>query len=147
MSKLKLFDAKKEYTTSILVVEDDEDDFEIVISSFRKSQLENPIVWLQSGEFLIDYLLCQNQFEKDGHPNPLLIFLDINMPKINAEETLEKLKSHHIDLANLRIVLLTNAEKEWVQTTSMKNFPYMQKPLTFEKLYDYVINNSLYLFD
>lgn len=145
MPKLTLFDPQKDYSDKVLIVDDDEDDFEITLYNFRESKFENEILWLSSGQRMIDYLLRQNDFEKTGHENPVLIFLDVNMPEMNAEETLELLEKS-MDISQLRIVLLTNADREWLQNTKLEQLPYIQKPLSFDKMYEYVMQHKYFLF-
>ena len=146
MPKLTLFSPEKEYSQTVLIVEDDEIDYELALRSFQDSKFANDVIWLDSGEKLVDYLLSRNDYAELGHSNPVLIFLDINMPRLNGKETLEKLEKYR-DISDLRIVLLTNSDKEQVDSMGLAKMPFIQKPLTFEKMYDYIINWRHFLFE
>ena len=145
MPKLTLFDSRKKYSAKVVIVEDDEADYELALRSFRNAKFENEIIWLDSGNRFIDYILCQGEFENTGHSNPVLVFLDVNMPGLNGKETLDKLSLSH-DISDLRVVVLTNADKEHLESINLNQFPYIQKPLDFDKMYEYVMNSKHFLF-
>lgn len=137
MPKLILSGSEKDYSPTVLLVDDDDDEFELACFSFTASNFENKILWLKSGQELIDYLLQKNEFAETGHKNPILILLDLNMPVLNGKETIEKLKEVR-DISKLNIVLLSNADKEYIKSLGLENLHYIQKPLNFEKLKEYV---------
>lgn len=145
MPKLTLFDPKKDYSTTVLIVDDEKEEFEATYCSFKASFLENNVLWLESGEALIDYLLMRGKYTESGHKNPVLIFLDCNMPSLNGQQTLEKLKELR-DISDLRIVLLTAVHEETIKATGLGHMPYIKKPLDFEKMYEYVMSNRHFLF-
>ena len=69
----------------VLLVEDSSDDALLMRLAFQKAGLQNPVVHAQDGEGAIEYLkgCLQNQ-----QPLPILVLLDIKMPKVDGFETL-----------------------------------------------------------
>lgn len=146
MPKLKLADAAAEYSDRILIVDDDEIDFDLTQKSFNDAFFENDVLWLESGEELFNYLERKGRFTELGNPNPILILLDLNMPRVSGQEVLERLKAEG-KLDHLRIVLLTNASADYIEESQLNQFPYIQKPLSFEEFLDFVMSEPLFVFE
>lgn len=64
-------------TGPILIVDDDIDDREILVNTFRQSEVANEIVCFNNPIEAITFL-------QETHENPFLIISDINMPKMNG---------------------------------------------------------------
>lgn len=137
-----ILEEELDYSDDVLVVDDDEDDFILFSYKIKKANIENNLVWINSGNDLINYLQCKGEYKSNGHKNPLLIFLDVNMPELNAEETLNQIQAFR-NISELRIILLTNADREFIGTSSLKDIPYAQKPLKLESICDYIESNKL----
>lgn len=118
----------------ILLVDDDSDDnyfHEIVI---KKMNITNSIQVAQNGLEALEFLKKENQVI------PELIFLDINMPKMNGWEFLEEYK--HLDIkqkAKITIMMLsTSANPNDIRKAQeMEDVTgYKTKPLTVDMLND-----------
>jgi CheY-like chemotaxis protein len=68
----------------IIIAEDDIDDGEIVVNSFRSHPCFSTITWVKNGQELLDFL-------KTSEIKPDVILTDINMPRVNGIEALEKI--------------------------------------------------------
>ena len=76
--------------TTVLMV-DDEDDYFILRDSFLEHNILNKIERIEDGIELIPFLKKEGKyFDKEL---PILILLDLNMPKRNGYEALLELKS------------------------------------------------------
>ena len=73
----------------IIVVDNDMADHELMHVAFEKINAAKEVLFLKSGEELIDYL---DTSEPDQQPS--LIILDYNMPGLNGDETLRRLKEN-----------------------------------------------------
>ena len=93
----------------ILLVEDREDDIVLVRKAFEKAFLPNPIYVVRSGEDAIAYLKGQNQYaNREEHPLPDLILLDIHMPRFTGLEFLRWLREKAPDsMRSLPVVIVT----------------------------------------
>ena len=75
---------------TILIVEDSPDDAMVIEFTFRKVGISNPLVFVEDGEMAVDYLLGQGRYSnRDQWPVPVLIILDLNLPKLNGFQVLE----------------------------------------------------------
>src|SRR5579863_9017991 len=78
----------------ILMVDDDKDDRMMTEKALRKNRVINPIMFLEDGEELMDYLLRRKNYaSEDSAPRPCFILLDLNMPRMDGRRALELLKA------------------------------------------------------
>ena len=92
---------------TLLVVEDNDDDFLFTERAFKKSKFANPLVRTRNGEEALDYLYQRGQFADAARPAMML--LDLNMPGINGYTVLEKIKSD-ASLRSIPVVVLTTSD-------------------------------------
>ena len=88
---------------TVLLAEDDDEDFHLVERAFKKLDLSKKIVRARDGQELIDYL--------HGHPHPELILLDLNMPIKGGREVLREIKADD-RLRDIPVVVLTTSKLE-----------------------------------
>jgi CheY-like chemotaxis protein len=96
---------------SILLVEDDDVDAELVVRAFRKLKIANPIVMAKDGIEALSHLRGEEGYT--GIQPPFLILLDINMPRMNGHEFLAELRADPKLHDSIVFVLTTSsAEKD-----------------------------------
>ena len=79
---------------SILLIEDNEDDWEATRRSFKKNHFLNPIKRCKSGSHALDYLNTKSKLANSNEITlPDLILLDLNMPGIDGRQFLKIIKS------------------------------------------------------
>jgi len=79
---------------TILLVEDNEDEVFMMRRAFRKAQIPNNLQTVANGELALDYLNGKGPFaNREQHPFPSILFLDLNMPKMGGLEVLEKIRA------------------------------------------------------
>jgi CheY-like chemotaxis protein len=121
---------------TILLVEDNEDDYEATIRSLKKNHFINPVRWCKSGREALDYLHNVGSYgDEAGAPKPDLILLDLNMPGIDGRQVLGQIKSE-ANLKSIPVVVLTTSSdaKDVDQCYSLGASTYIQKPVSFEGL-------------
>ena len=126
---------------AILLVEDNPVDLDLTLRAFAAKNISNPIQIARDGEEALKY------FErwKNGEPTPIVILLDLNMPKINGLEVLEKLKSHPVYKTIPVVVLTTSSESSDLQKAYQLGVnSYIVKPVSFENFLDVVGHIDLY---
>jgi CheY-like chemotaxis protein len=78
---------------NIVIVEDDENDYELFSRILKKCDFPFEITWLKDGEEVINYLEKTGGFVLKNPCNDVF-FLDINLPKVDGLELLKKIKCH-----------------------------------------------------
>jgi len=122
--------------TTILIVEDNPDDYELTIRSFEEVRLRNPVKWCRTGQEALDYLRREGNYAQrpsDGLPS--LILLDLNMPGIDGKKVLAIVKQDPALAAIPVIILSTSGESRNVkQCYELGASTYIQKPIDFDGL-------------
>ena len=78
----------------VLLVEDNEDDVELTLRSFKKHNLSNKIVVARNGQEALDYLFAKGAYaNRDSDALPVLILLDLKLPKVDGIEVLRQIRT------------------------------------------------------
>ncbi|MGA2223240.1 MAG: response regulator [Syntrophobacteraceae bacterium] len=122
----------------ILMADDDEDDCLIVESAFQEIGIAHDLRFVDDGQELLDYLYNKGDFaDPEKHPRPDLIFLDLNMPRIDGREALAIIKSDP-QLRDIPILILTTSKeaREIALTKQAGASSFLAKPEIFQDLTD-----------
>ena len=131
---------------TILMVDDDPDDFFLARDAFRESGLPSDFQLVSDGEELMDYLNRRGKFKGlEDHPMPRLILLDLNMPRKDGREVLVEMKKDP-DLRRIPIVVYTtsSAEADIAYSYERGASSYVTKPATFDGLVELMRNLAQY---
>jgi len=102
----------------VLVVDDDDIDAMAITRALKKLKLTNPIVRARDGIEALAYLTGDGSKEKLGRPH--VILLDINMPRMNGHELLERIRSNS-DLNDTVVFVLTTSSDLEDRTLAYKH--------------------------
>jgi two-component system, response regulator len=103
----------------------------IVQGVLKKSALKNNVFVVRDGQEALDFIYHKGPYQdSEKYPQPDIILLDIDMPKLNGFEVLDKLKADP-RFSFLPIVMLTSSENEDdVAKSYIKGAAsYIRKPL------------------
>ena len=95
---------------SILLAEDDPHDVELTLAALEEFHLANKVVTVGDGAEALDYLYCRGKFQARTNGNPILVLLDLKMPKVNGLEVLKTIKAD-ADLKMIPVVMLTSSRE------------------------------------
>lgn len=94
---------------SILIVEDNQEDFEATTRAFKKSGLSNPIMRCEDGDSALDYLYQRGSYQDPAKaPRPSIILLDLNLPGTDGWEVLAEIKQDP-SLKIIPVIILTTS--------------------------------------
>jgi len=116
----------------ILLVEDDAGDELITREAFEHNKLQNRLHVARDGEEGLNYLYQRGAYQ--GAPRPDLILLDLNLPKYDGRQLLEKIKSDP-DLSRIPVVVLTtsSAEEDILRSYKLHANAYVTKPVDLDQ--------------
>ena len=116
----------------VLLVEDDPGDELITREAFEHNKIKNTLHVAHDGEEELDFLYRRGAFE--AAPRPDLILLDLNLPKYDGRQLLEKIKSDP-DLCHIPIVVLTtsSAEEDILRSYKLHANAYVTKPVDLDQ--------------
>ena len=94
---------------TVLLAEDDPDDILLTHIAFEKARLANPLQVVRDGEEAIAYLKGEGRFaDRIRYPFPILLLLDLKMPKLHGFQVLEWLKREP-SLHRLPVAVMTSS--------------------------------------
>ena len=120
----------------ILLVEDNPAHAELVKRSFQEQQVGYQITHLSDGAEAVEYLFQRGDYaDKQKHPRPHIILLDLRLPRLDGLDVLRQIKTSGEEaLRRIPVVVLTTseAEKDLAQAYDRHANSYIVKPLNFE---------------
>ncbi|MCX5000320.1 response regulator [Streptomyces longwoodensis] len=116
----------------VLLVEDDPGDELMTREAFEDNKIGNTLHVVRDGEEALDFLYRRG--EHTGAPRPDLILLDLNLPKYDGRQVLEKIKSDP-DLSHIPVVVLTTsaAEEDILRSYKLHANAYVTKPVDLDQ--------------
>src|SRR5262245_29053330 len=96
----------------VLLAEDDPDDILLTHIAFEKARLANPLQVVHDGEEALAYLKGKGRFaDREKYPIPILLLLDLKMPKIDGFQVLEWLRKD-AKLYGLPVAVMTSSDHD-----------------------------------
>jgi two-component system, response regulator len=122
-------------SVEVLLVEDNINDAELTIRELKKHKMANNLFQVKDGEEALEFIFATGKYagiRNVDHP-PKLILLDIQMPKVNGMEVLEKIKSDE-RTRSIPVVILTSSKEDpdIKKCYSLGANSYIVKPVSFE---------------
>ena len=136
----------KEKGDTILLVEDNPDDVELLMRALKKNNIANDITVTHDGAEALDYLFGGGKYtERDTSDTPRIILLDLKMPKINGLQVLERIRSDE-RTALTPVIILTSSKEEQDLISGYRSGAnsYVRKPVDFNEFVDAVRQIGLY---
>lgn len=125
--------AEKSALKPILLVEDNEDDVELILHAFRRTNLANEVVVARDGQQALDFLHRRGEYASRPDINPGLVLLDLKLPKVDGLAVLKDIKATK-SLKRLPVVVFTSSreEKDQLESYDFGVNAYVVKPLDFK---------------
>jgi CheY-like chemotaxis protein len=122
-------------TLDLLLVEDNMSDAELTIRELNKHNFANQLYHVKDGEEALEFIFATGKFAgiRDATNPPRLILLDIQMPKVNGFEVLQKIRAD--DRTSITPVVILTSSKEDPDIKACYKLganSYIVKPVNFE---------------
>ncbi len=96
--------------SQVLLVEDNPEDIILTQRAFQKGNLPYDLVVAHDGLEALDYLFGWNSSNKNSDIRPMLILLDLKLPKIDGFEVLEQIRKNPNTILLPVVILSTSLE-------------------------------------
>lgn len=128
---------------NILIIEDNPGDVRLIAEAMKETQLDTHLTIIGDGVEALNYLYKKNEHQQAVTPD--LIFLDLNIPKIDGRDVLRIIK-HDTHLKQIPVIIFTvsSAEEDVQQCYKLHANCYITKPFDIEKLIQ--VFNCIHLF-
>lgn len=128
LEESKLLELKR-----ILLVEDDLMDMELTLTALEEKKLANEVLVVHDGEEALNFLYSRGSFRMRSPGNPVLILLDLKLPKVDGLGVLKQIKSDD-NLKMIPVVMLTSSreEQDVIESYKLGVNAYVVKPIDFQ---------------
>jgi two-component system response regulator len=127
-------------------VEDNPDDVDLTLRAFKRNNISNKVVVARDGAEALDYLMGMGIYaDRNVKDLPVVILLDLKLPKIDGLEVLKRIRSNEIT-SLLPVVILTSSieESDVVNGYKLGANSYIRKPVDFTQFIDAIRLLGLY---
>ncbi|MCG8333916.1 MAG: response regulator [Proteobacteria bacterium] len=134
---------------TILLVEDNRMDIELAVDAFENSSIPCTVTIAETGEKALSYLMGKGSYRnREKHPIPDLVLLDLKLPGISGPEVLKEMKATK-GLRRLPVVILTSSSEQDDVIKCYENGAnsYLIKPVTYAGFEKIVEQINEYWFD
>lgn len=116
-------------------------DVDLTLRAFRRRRVANPIEVARDGEEALSHLARWD----GGEPTPIVILLDIKLPRVSGLDVLRQLKAHLV-YRMLPVVMLTTSseDSDISEAYALGVNSYIVKPVLFEKFIEVAEKIDLY---
>ena len=131
---------------AILLVEDNQDDVELTLMAFERARITNPVIVARDGVEALEYLFGEGRYAgRDPNEQPVVVLLDLKLPRINGLEVLERLRQDERTRYVSVVVLTTSTESEdMIRAGDLHANSYVRKPVDFDSFLDAARQLGLY---
>ena len=122
-------------TLTILVVEDDENDFHFINSALRKSPVRLRVHWAKDGAEAREYLAGEGEFtDRRFFPLPDVVVLDLKMPRFNGFDLIRWVRGQS-EHACLPLLVLSSSDyvADIENAYALGATTYFVKPMEIEE--------------
>jgi CheY-like chemotaxis protein len=132
-------------TKRILLAEDNPNDVELALAAFAELNLANAVVVVNDGVEALDYLRRKEKFADRTDSNPIVVLLDLKMPKLDGLEVLREMKGD-AELSHIPVVILTSSREELdlVESYGLGVNGYVVKPVAFDQFLEAIKRIGLF---
>jgi CheY-like chemotaxis protein len=118
----------------ILLAEDNEHDVELTLNALSENHLANEVVVVRDGAEALDYLYRRGPYSGREEGNPVVVLLDLKMPKVDGLDVLRQLKGDD-NLRYIPVVMLTSSreENDLIESYRLGVNAYVVKPVEFSR--------------
>ena len=116
----------------VLLVEDDPADELITREAFEYNKIGNTLHVVRDGEEALDFL-----YQRGAHADavrPDLILLDLNLPKYDGREVLQRIKNdEHLTAIPVVVLTTSSAEEDIMRSYRLHANAYVTKPVDLDQ--------------
>ncbi len=129
----------------ILLVEDDPRDVELTLEALAEYHIANRTDLARDGAEALDYLYRQGKFADRPEGNPVVILLDIKLPKLNGLEVLKRIRAdEHLKFIPVMILSSSREQQDLISGYELGVNAYVVKPVDFHSFVEAVKASGLF---
>jgi two-component system response regulator len=133
-------------SADILLVEDNLNDAKLTTLALKENNFTNKIVHVEDGAEALEYIFATGKFSDRKVENlPIVILLDLKMPKVDGLEVLRKIKADE-RTKKIPVVVFTSSDgdPDIKESYNLGANSYIIKPMEFDMFQKAVKEAGLY---
>ena len=129
-----------------MFAEDDDGHAMLVERNLKRAGLINGLMRVANGQEALDFVRCEGQFSSRVWNGPLIVLLDINMPRVDGIEALRQIKGDP-KTAYIPVIMLTTTDdpREIERCYRAGCNVYITKPVEYEAFVEAIRRLGLFL--
>ena len=131
---------------TVLLVEDNQDDIDLTLHCFKQNRIANKIMVAPDGVEAIEYLFGEGRHAgRNVDDVPALVLLDLNLPKLNGLEVLQRIRANP-RTKRVPVVILTSSkeEQDLIKGYDEGANSYIRKPVDLDQFNEAIKQLGLY---
>jgi len=130
---------------TILLAEDNSHDAELTLAALSEQNLANQVEVVVDGVEALDYLHRRGKFAGRNGNNPVVVLLDLKMPRVDGLQVLREMKGD-AQLKHIPVVILTTSreENDLVESYDLGVNAFVVKPVAFEQFLEAIRRIGLF---
>jgi CheY-like chemotaxis protein len=130
----------------IVLAEDDEGHANLIQRNLKRAGITNELVHVKDGQEVLDYLRCEGAYQGRVPRGPLLLLLDIRMPRVDGVEVLRQMKARE-STSKVPVIMLTTTDdpREIERCYQLGCSVYITKPVNYDDFVEAVKRLGLFL--
>ena len=106
----------------------------MTLNAMEEFHLANEVVVVSNGAEALDYLYGRGKFAGQSNGLPVVVLLDLKMPKVDGLEVLRQIKADP-ELKRIPVVMMTSSreERDVVRSYDLGVNAYVVKPVDFHQ--------------
>jgi CheY-like chemotaxis protein/DNA-binding XRE family transcriptional regulator len=119
----------------ILLVEDNLKDVDLTLRAFKKSGLNNQVHVIHDGDEALEFLFGSGRHAgRKDEPLPLIVLLDLNLPKLGGIEVLRSIKANErTSMISVVVLTVSESDGDFQASQSLGADAYIVKPVNFQR--------------
>ena len=129
----------------ILLAEDNANDIELTMAALDQHHLANEVDVVRDGAAAWDYLVRQGTYATRPSGTPVVVLLDLKMPKVDGVEVLRRMRTDE-RFRTVPVVMLTSSreQRDLQECYQLGANAYVVKPVDFSEFMNAVNNLGLF---
>ncbi|MGP0062527.1 MAG: response regulator [Isosphaeraceae bacterium] len=130
----------------IVLAEDDDGHASLVQRNLERAGLANGLERLKDGQEALDFLRAEGDYAGRNTSQPVLLLLDIKMPRVDGVEVLRQIKSDP-RIALIPVIMLTTTDdpREIQRCYELGCSVYITKPVDYQGFVEAIKRLGLFL--
>lgn len=132
----------------ILLVEDDPADQELTRRALAEGRIANELIIVDDGEQAVDYLLRQGPYANPAtSPRPDLVLLDLNLPRLDGRQVLQRIRADpRVDKLPVVVLTTSKQEQDILHSYALAANSYIVKPVDVDQFMQVIRSLEEYWF-